>query len=640
MGSSRRDRLAVRWARFRWAAAGGLAVGLSAAACFSPSPAVGLPCSDGEPRCPDDQVCDDAQGVCVPSSALGTWRDDAAGDFDQPGAALEAATIEANGAIGPAPYFVNGFALTGLGRAAIGPGREATIGWDDLLAEEVIGHGFARQHDLDTIPAAPPPGSGATSSGTDLTLLLTGEIYLEAGQTDFQLAADDRGFFELADPDTGEYSRILASAGAVDNATATIPATGWYAFRGAYANTSGNAKYDIKLRRSGGNFAHPVADRLRVRVDATSGLALDGFDDPWLGDPFGTTLATYGLDALDYAGTERPPDVPDAGEATWSMRWGGQVLVAEPGGTYAFRVDSEGGHRLWIDGQLVAQTPSASAAAVSVTRDLDLVPGWHDLVVDLMKDSDSSTPTHLHLTVDSGPELVGAFFPVERTRPVIGRGSRWVYASASSTVAIPEGGTATKTVFVSMPPGVSRFDLADYEYSLTHMARATIAVDLTVPGQSATPLVAAGDLTGAGNYTDRVHLADIPAGGWVVAVTDTDAADTLTGSITGAHLAGVYHGGPQPFPTRAVYTSAVRDLGPVVAYSGVRWHARQLATGGVVVRVRSCAVACTDERWVDVPASGAVAGVAANPFLQYQVELTGDGDVPTALDWIELDYRM
>jgi hypothetical protein len=38
----------------------GLAALAVAASCFSPSPAAGLPCSDGEPRCPAGQVCNEA----------------------------------------------------------------------------------------------------------------------------------------------------------------------------------------------------------------------------------------------------------------------------------------------------------------------------------------------------------------------------------------------------------------------------------------------------------------------------------------------------------------------------------------------------------------------------------------------------
>jgi hypothetical protein len=37
----------------------GLALCAAGAACFSPSPAAGLPCSDGEPRCPSGQTCND-----------------------------------------------------------------------------------------------------------------------------------------------------------------------------------------------------------------------------------------------------------------------------------------------------------------------------------------------------------------------------------------------------------------------------------------------------------------------------------------------------------------------------------------------------------------------------------------------------
>jgi hypothetical protein len=117
--------------------------------------------------------------------------------------------------------------------------------------------------------------------------------------------------------------------------------------------------------------------------------------------------------------------------------------------------------------------------------------------------------------------------------------------------------------------------------------------------------------------------------------------DVMTGSITSARIAATYTGGPAPFPRLARYTSEVRNLGTVIAYSGVRWQLRQARGAQVVVSVRSCAdPTCTGVAWTAVPASGAVAGIPALPFAQYQVEIATDGDIATALDWIEIDYRL
>jgi len=71
----------------------------------------------------------------------------------------------------------------------------------------------------------------------------------------------------------------------------------------------------------------------------------------------------------------------------------------------------------------------------------------------------------------------------------------------------------------------------------------------------------------------------------------------------------------------------------------LRWSVRQGAASAAIVRLRTCATAdaCAAEPWTEV-ALGATPAAAPRRFAQYQVELHGDGDVPTALDWIELAY--
>jgi hypothetical protein len=130
----------------------------------------------------------------------------------------------------------------------------------------------------------------------------------------------------------------------------------------------------------------------------------------------------------------------------------------------------------------------------------------------------------------------------------------------------------------------------------------------------------------------------------VLTASETGLADLMSGTIDLVKLSETYAGGPPPFPTRAMYTSRIREIGTsVIAIGSVRWRARQERDGGAVqVRVRSCdsASACAAEPWTDVAQSGDVAGVPPRAFLQYQVELTTNGDVATALDWIEIDYRL
>lgn len=613
----------------------------SLAACFSPSLTPGLPCAhDHDPPCPDGQVCDEAADTCVPNSALGTWRDDTATDFTDPSVGLDNAIIEPAGTVGPVPYYVDGTAIAGIDAPAIGAGNQGTVSWDSLTAQSIAGRGFLHG-DLDLTVSGAVAGAGLPDTSNS-TLLFTGEVFLDAGDTALQLDCDDRGFFDLYTPETSSFTRVLAATngGPPNRTTVSVPADGWYSFHGAVETDNGGTRFTLSADLGDG-FEDFPPDRLRVRVDGLDGFALDGFFDAYDHDYVGTSLSTAALDQRqDWGTTGYPPDLTNLGNAEWSARYQGQILITVAG-DYAFRLDTEGGHRMWLDGVQVADVDDADASELTVTPAMTLDVGWHDLAIDTMKFSDNQSPTHFQLTVDSGPDLVGGFVPVDRMRPVVGRGARWMSRQSASVVAIPDGASASKNMFVTMPPGVTTAMEVDYAYTVTHPLQAQLGATLERPG-STTPLFAAGDLTGVGEYSARLRFYDAPANGdWRITATDS-TVDTMVGSITLAQLSMTYKGGRAPFEPVARYTSRVRELGPVVAFSGVRWQGRQVAPDGIKVALRSCdtADACAAEPWTPVAASGDVAGIPARPFAQYQVEIDNDTDIPSALDWIEIDYRL
>ena len=102
------------------------------------------------------------------------------------------------------------------------------------------------------------------------------------------------------------------------------------------------------------------------------------------------------------------------------------------------------------------------------------------------------------------------------------------------------------------------------------------------------------------------------------------------------------NGGVAPFPASYRYVSAVRELGDVAAFGPMNWQLRQASdTATALVRIRTCdtAAACQSEPWTEVTL-GTVPDVTPRRFAQYLVELTTNGDVPTALDFIELGYSV
>jgi hypothetical protein len=622
-----------------WLAPLGAAWIAMAAGCFSPELTPGLPCAtDHDPPCPEGQVCDLAAQQCVPDSSLDTWRDDSAADFADPSAVFDDAAVEANGAVSPTPYLVEGVAISGIDDTLIGPDNEDVAPWDDIARAPTAGRGFWRG-ELDVSFGGEPPGTGLDNLG-GITIRIEGEIYL-FGTTELQLDCDERCFFDVGDPATGAFTRVAASdQGPPDTGTAVVATEGWYPFHAAVEADGSPVQFEL-MYDDDGELVDIEPERLRARVDTLAGLALDGFDEAYLHGPTGTTLSAVDLgQRQDYGNSSFPDDIGDLGNGSWTARWSGQVLVTVAG-AYAFTLDSRGGHRMWLDGVEVADHVDANPAQVTTTPAMILDAGWHDLVIDVLKDGTSSTPAYFQITIAQGPELVGAFFPVDRQRPVTGRVARWTTNGNSTTVAIPDIGSAAKSVFADLPNGVSTVLIADYVYSFTHPLQSTVSLVLDRPGAGPQTLIAAGALTGTGAYAARVRFDDVQGpGGWQLTGADT-TADVMTGSLTAVNLSTTYTGGTAPFPTRARYTSRVRELGAVVAYSGVRWQTRQAAADQVIVSVRSCDdAACTDVPWTAVPSSGAVAGIPPRRFAQYQIEITGDGDHAPALDWIEIDYRL
>ncbi len=594
------------------------------AGCFDPQPPQGLPCTDDH-RCPDGQTCDLATNVCGAPTTGATWRDDSAEDFAQAGATLVDAVVEAPGAVGPRPYLTGAWRTVGIPGARFASADAAT--WAAVAGAPTAGQGFMHLPGFDVWTEAP---RGVDLSATnDVTVAFEGEIYLEAGSWQFYLWGDDVAFIEL--DDGAGFSRLAVATADVDGTgQRTIPADGWYGVRGAVADADG--PMHVHLQAGGPAPSDPPGwiptYRLRAPVDDLGGVLVDGFDDTFAHYPTASELRAAPLAAMTFDN-----DLA-AGVGTWSMRYSAQVRL-DATGSYAFNLDSVDGHRLWIDGALVLDELGWNASAAT-TAAMPLEAGWHDVVVELMW-SDTS-PAKLALTVAAGPELVGQGIPLDRTRPVLGRGVRWANASCWY-VDVPDQGSATCDAWLDLPPGATAL-AADISWEVDHPVLASVAAALIAPDDTTHALVAAGDLSGAGTDGDRldVGLDHGSEGRWTLRVTDA-TADMMAGSLNSLDVRVDYRGGVAPFPEVAGYTSAVKDLGDVAQLGALRWGVRQGVATDATVWLRTCATAdaCAAEPWTEVTL-GDTPAVPPRRFAQYQLELRGDGDVPTALDWIELAY--
>jgi hypothetical protein len=601
------------------------------AGCFAPEPQPGLPCSD-EDRCPSGLECDLVTRTCEDPAALLTWRVDTAADFATPTAVFEDAAVEAAGAIGPTPYYVEGVRISGIEGAVIPPLID--VNWDSVASMPIAGRGFFRSLDV-SFGSDPPPGVGLAELADDVTVLVEGEIYFDAGDYEIELECNDEGFVEFAAPRSTAFQLVATSADNPNVATLTAPVAGWYPFRGAFEDAGGSMWFELLADDAGGNPTTIPRSRIRARVDDLGGFSLDGFDEPLLVNPMTSTLVDEPLDLA--FGDVAPEQAPEIGNAEFSLRFAGQVLV-DADGMYTLVLDTQGGHRWWIDGVEVADVLTTAPQRSEVTVMLDR--GWHDMVIDTGKQGNSDA--HISLAVESGPSLAGAPFPVDHVRPAIGRAVRWAEAHLNSGVAIPDAGNVSKSLSVSLPPDAASA-FVDFDWRVDHMDLPSLSVTLTPPGSPPVILAAAGSMTGTMTYRNDHHVEPGVAGSpWVLTATDTELADTIAGTFAFARMSMTYGGGLEPFPLAYRYESEVRDLGSVTGIRELRWSARQVVGAGrVAVRIRTCDTpdACAAEPWTDAP-SGQIPAVAARRYAQFEVSAITDGNVPTAFELFELDYRV
>lgn len=612
----------------RWLAALGLL-----GACFSPSAPTGLPCGEGQ-TCPEGQTCDLLTNECGTASSALILRDDTAADF---ATGTGDATIEPQGFVGATAFFTGGVRVTGYDGALITDLANASI---DTLVADHTPTGVAIEHSLRIDYAARnPPGLGIADPDA-ATLLLEGEVELEvAGAWRFQLTANDRGFLEIAEPGSSSFTRVVedVDTGTVGTFTATQP--GWHRFRIAFQDQAQFLSLDLLYdppNVTGNGFRDLPSDRIRAPSADLSGLLVDGFELANLLSKQGSLVSTESLQALTL---ETDAFGLPIGIGAFSLRWSGQFLIDDPG-DYVFALDTVHGHRLWIDGQLVADKFLA-VAAQSTTSAITLDAGWHDVVLDVTKEGGQGNGS-VSWIVESGPQFAGMAIPADHLRPVIGRGARLVTRQNLTALALPDGtgASATRSLSLDLPGSLIQPVDVRTAVEVTSGALATVSLVLDPPVGANLAMIEAGDLTGTG--PEIVHLpldASLSGELWGFIGTD-NLADTVASSISAAHVGIVYDGGIAPFAPSSRHESSVRELGDVAGFERIAWTTRRAPDPrAVIVSLRTCDAApdCATEPYVEVE-NGTVPDVPTRRFIQYQVELTSDGDVATALDAIELRY--
>lgn len=616
-----------------------LAAGFPAlTACYTPSPAPGLPCTSDR-QCPDGQVCAPNE-VCVAAGSVHSLSDDTDADFRQDGATLENAVISSRGFVESAPWMNHGMRVVAIDRAAFSD--PSTVTWDELRAEPIKGQGYLFSSSIgwDTgIPA----GLNLTKN-TDVTILLEGQVFLDANTWKLELRADDLGFVDIAEPGTSAYRRLMVAALSTGVSAATYEAkvAGWYPVRLAMTNRTMAGSVSLRGAVGVGVPGNFDSSRLRAAVpEEAQGLAMDSFDSPALMH-FRSSKVAGGIRDLDF-GTAPPPDSGISTATAYSVRWSGQFLVDS--NLDGFTVTTEGGgHRLWIDGALQADRLGATTA-VSTLVALGLTPGWHDLVLDL--DKRVSGATALRIDALSGSQNA---FDADHLRPVIGPSQRWLSARNTTTVdtAIPDptATPATLSRTLGFPNIAGTVNAVTVEYAVEHTALAELQLSARSPTINRT-LAAAGTLTGSGFTRLRYALNPQtfvvnPGSTWVLTVADT-VTTAGTGDLREVAVSVGYtdtSNASLPFAPVTTYTSAPYDLREeIVAFGKITWDLRDSTGVTAVVSLRAGASEeeCRAAEWHPVNEEG-ITSAPPGRFVQYRVAMTTNGRISAALDKFSLLY--
>lgn len=565
--------------------------------------------------------------------APGFFVDDLAADFM--GGTLTDAVVEDFGAIAPRAYFTGGLRVVASDTTAFPDAVTAT--WAQIMAMTVTPSVAPARSLTRDWGSGTPAGLGLTA-GDDLTMIYTGEIFLEAGAWSFFVRADDRVFLELAPIGSSTFARI-ASANWPAEATGmfTAATTGWYPLRMAHAEQAGATQ--LRVEASGPGVARgPVSrHRLRFPVSGVTGLAVTGFDDRrMLGDQ-ATSIDRAGPAGANW-NNDRPADLGVTTADDFSVRWAGQLRV-DTGGAFTFRYISDDGQRLWVDGE-PALDHWDETTHDSMTAPIDLAPGWHDLVVDV---SEAGGAAQAFLGVAAGPELVGATLPLARLRPVESRLERYETGVEHGDLAIPQLGVVAQPITLDAPEG-AKADGIEVGWTFDHSYHGDLEISLVAPDGSFVLLRDNAGGGAAGAVTERFFTTDLDGvsvrGTWQLRVRDTVSLDG--GALRDFALTVHHHGGAAPIPATAVYESSIKDLGPTVtSYSDFSWTMRRERGTAVRLYARSgdTEAQLRTEPWstpmVD-PDAGAPA-VTPRRFFQYRIELDSEGDRSAIVDAVRLD---
>ena len=482
-----------------------------------------------------------------------------------------------------------------------------------------------------------PASLGLRNRNDQLSVIFDGDIWLDSGNQQLGMVADDYGFVEL---DLGAgFTRVIAARyDANGNGMIDVPRAGWYPIRAVIAEDNFIAQF--KLLLNGSNL--PPAQQ-RCRVDQLHGWHVQGFNEylPNNADAAATSLHPSSIDEDWQYNTPDSDIIAQGNYDRFMLRYAGQIKI-EVAGSYQFGLavqDNGDARRLWLDGDLVGGKWGDAPAMAPRT----LTAGWHDVVVDFAEWNGGLAG--IKLTLDAAPNGVAlGVVPASMIRPVLRRGRIVASYGDPNYVTVNDQQTAAASMRMLAPGAKVESLYAEYVNLQPRANEMTCGV--VRPDGSVESLGRPQSNYNATEFNSNrrgsagMLVSGNDAATWRLQCTDDVA--TQNSAFRQSFLAIEYFGGnAPPFASTFNFVSQPHNVAGLVGITSVDVtpHGALPSDATVAVDVRAAAdeTSLTQATWQPLIAGTSLP--TAGPALQYRVTVTSDGWNQIEIDQIKLNYR-
>ncbi len=564
------------------------------------------------------------------SCSCGTshWVEDSQAELSDNDPSLSATVVTAAGSVTPEAYRTGALLMTGYPGQIISDPATAT--WADLAAAGETGRKISGNLDQDWGDGH-PSGLGVTTDDY-FTVGFEGELYLEYAETyTFHIYVDDSAIVDVHDG--AAWQRVASAAIGETSHQFSVTTPGWHSIRIGVSENTSPTYFRMRYESPSVSLSVVPSSALRLPLNGVQGLEMLGYNRMYAERFIGHTLDTAGV---NHNWTDSyPSETGISNGDTFTVRWVGQLLTAVSG-DYDFRLNTDDGHRLWLNGTLLLDNwvdTSSDATSSPVT----LEAGWHDVVVDHTENAGNAAAWLSYGA--SSPELADTVVPPDRLRPTVRSNSSSTGGRDYTSRDIPDLGTVDGYAFVSAPAGHT-ITSVDVLVQFSHSSVSDCVFTLYHPNGS-TPHVLQNHGTGSPIYTNGITTFNglDAAGFWNLHVEDDVGLDS--GTVNNWTVV-VHHqpSGGSPWDANPEYVSEIFDAGDTAEFGALNYSATLPVNAAVSISTRSAAdtSALQTAAWSSPVASGDDIASPAGRYLQYRAQFTPGDTQQGSLDSIDISY--